>query len=387
MKAMSATKIIVGLNGALQKRFILPDNGILVPGNVHRAASVQTGVGGKGQDVAIAMNCLAPESDSGLRLAQFVGCGSSGNSVYDLLKDTLGESALDLTVRTKEDTRICTSIVASDETTELVEPSGLIDGDEMDELLKKLNGVDAASALCIMGSMPPGCDEETYAKIYDRSASSKTLCLVDSVAGVESLLTKMDTKEDSGPSIFKVNASELCKLAGSKKSSSEAGGITFEELTDAIKLFQEKYSTSRNALFGLAITDGRHPGYFASFDKNSDDTILYKLPVPVLDPGKPLFPIGAGDAVAGGSLAAWLCLTNDDKDSTLSEECWSVLQEQMKANSAIISDPAVNAAVSAFTFGLACGSASCLQEENSVLDPTDVVDLLKKIGNAELVSA
>lgn len=31
--------------------------------------------------------------------------------------------------------------------------------------------------------------------------------------------------------------------------------------------------------------------------------------------------------------------------------------------------------------------SGCLQEENSVLDPADVVDLLKKIGNAELVSA
>eukprot|EP00980_Cylindrotheca_fusiformis_P008179 scaffold1734_cov196-Cylindrotheca_fusiformis.AAC.1 len=50
MKTMAATKIIVGLNGALQKRFILPDEGVLVPGNVHRAKSVQTGVGGKGQD-------------------------------------------------------------------------------------------------------------------------------------------------------------------------------------------------------------------------------------------------------------------------------------------------------------------------------------------------
>lgn len=359
MKAMSATKIIVGLNGALQKRFILPEDGILVPGNVHRAASIQTGVGGKGQDVAIAMNCLAPETNSGIKLAQFVGCGSSGNSVFDLLKDTLGESSLDLTVRTKEDTRICTSIVASDETTELVEPSGVISAEEMDDLLTKLNGVDAAAALCIMGSMPPGCDDETYAKIYDRSASSETLCLVDSVAGVASLLSKMDAKKDSGPSIFKVNASELCKLAGSKKSSSEAGGITFDELTQAIKLFQEKFPTSRDALSGLAITDGRHPGYFASFfDKDSDDTIMYKLPVPVLDPGKPLFPIGAGDAVAGGTLAGWLCLTNGDKGTTLSDECWSVLQEQMKANSAIISDPAVNAAVSAFTFGLACGSAS-----------------------------
>ena len=75
----SPTSIIVGLNGALQKRFILPDEGMLVSGNVHRAEQVQTGVGGKGQDVAIALNCLSPKSN--LNLAQFIGTGSAGNAV------------------------------------------------------------------------------------------------------------------------------------------------------------------------------------------------------------------------------------------------------------------------------------------------------------------
>ena len=73
MRVMSGTKIIVGLNGALQKRFVLPESDTLIPGDVHRARSVQTGVGGKGQDAAIAMNCLS--RDSGLKLAQFVGMG------------------------------------------------------------------------------------------------------------------------------------------------------------------------------------------------------------------------------------------------------------------------------------------------------------------------
>lgn len=354
MKAMTATKIIVGLNGALQKRFILPDEGILVPGNVHRAKSVQTGVGGKGQDVAISMNCLSP--DSGLKLAQFVGVGPSGNQVFDLLSDTLGESALDLTVRTKQDTRICTSIVASDETTELVEPSGLIEYEEMISLLSKLEKSGDVSALCIMGSMPPGCKDDTYAQIYSRTASAKTLCLIDSVAGVEPLLKEIESKEDSGSTVFKVNASELCTLAGCGKNSSEAGGITFDELTDAIAQFKEKFASSSKALTGLAITDGRHPGYYASF--GDDDVSLYKLPIPVLEPGRPLFPIGAGDAVAGGTLAAWLCLTSEGNDSTLSEACSKILRDKFEANSDSISDPGVNAIVSAFSFGLACGSAS-----------------------------
>lgn len=355
MKAMSASKVIVGLNAALQKRFIMPTQD-LVPGNVHRASTVQTGVGGKGQDVAIAMNCLSPNSPD-VKLAQFVGQGATGDAVFDLLVETLGESALDLTVRTKQDTRICTSIVAADETTELVEPSGVIEEGEMNNLMNKLEEETDASALCIMGSMPPGCSDDTYAEIYSRTAGSKTLCLVDSVAGVEPLLKQVAaSSESTGPTVFKVNASELCNLAGCKKSSSETGGITLSELTEAIDQFKKKFAPSASALTGLAITDGRHPGYFASFS-NNDEVALFKLPIPVLEPGKPLFPIGAGDAVAGGTLAAWLCLV-ENNDSTLSDSCLEILKQRFEANSQTISDPELNAIVSAFSFGLACGSAS-----------------------------
>jgi fructose-1-phosphate kinase PfkB-like protein len=356
MKAMSATKIIVGLNGALQKRFILPEQDTLVSGNVHRAQSVQTGVGGKGQDVAIAMNCLSPNSPN-VKLAQFVGNGASGDAVFDLLTETLGESALGLTVRTKQDTRICTSIVGFDETTELVEPSGVIEEGEMNDLMRKLENEKDVAALCIMGSMPPGCKDDTYAEIYSRTAGSKTLCLVDSVAGVESLL-KQIASDSAGPTVFKINASELSNLAGCAKSSSETGGITLAELKEAIAQFKEKFSPSANALTGLAITDGGHPGYYASF---SDGNVsLYKLPIPVLEPGRSLFPIGAGDAVAGGTLAAWLCLTDhiNDSDITLSKRCHEILKEQFEVNCKTMSDPALNAIVSAFSFGLACGSAS-----------------------------
>jgi hypothetical protein len=78
----SSTTIVVGLNAALQKRFILSnDASTLIPGNVHRAKEVQIGVGGKGQDVAISLNCLK-YLPPGLQLAQFVGHGE--------LKHTIG---------------------------------------------------------------------------------------------------------------------------------------------------------------------------------------------------------------------------------------------------------------------------------------------------------
>jgi hypothetical protein len=77
----SSTTIVVGLNAALQKRFILPnDASILIPGNVHRAKEVQIGVGGKGQDVAISLNCLN-YLPAGLQLAQFVGHGELQHTI------------------------------------------------------------------------------------------------------------------------------------------------------------------------------------------------------------------------------------------------------------------------------------------------------------------
>ena len=371
----SPTSIIVGLNGALQKRFILPEEGMLVPGNVHRAEQVQTGVGGKGQDVAIALNCLSPKSN--LNLAQFIGTGSAGNAVFDLLVDTLGKSAMGLTVRVESEMRTCTSIVASDETTELVEPSGVITKQEQGELMNRLEETinNHAAGLCIMGSMPPGCAEDSYAQIYARSAGKQTLCIIDSVAGLEPLFKAISSMENSGPTLFKVNASELCNLAGCSKSKSETGGVLVAELQEAISQFLKRFSpVALNALTGLAITDGRHPGYYASLSESGIS--LFKLPIPVLKSGRTLFPIGAGDAVAAGTLAAWLSLTNRGEDvSFLSTESKKIVSDYSDSiGESEIYDARTRSILSAFAFGLACGSASKLKQIGFSICPCYFVD-------------
>lgn len=238
---MSGTTLIVGLNGALQKRFILPPNSSLVPGDVHRADRVDAGVGGKGQDVAIALSCLGYTSN--LQLAQFVGSGAEGDQVYELLQEMIGKEAMSLTVRPASHMRTCTTIVASDMSTELVEPSGIITKEEQDELMTMLSslsddsGSKGAGALCIMGSMPPGCPPEMYADIYKSIHGEDTLCLIDSVVGLEPLLKTIASSKTSGPTILKVNASELCRLAKVKKTSSEVGGITDDELVKGVQGF------------------------------------------------------------------------------------------------------------------------------------------------------
>lgn len=400
-----ALTVVVGLNGALQKRFVLPSGTSLVPGDVHRADKIQSGLGGKGQDVAVTLSCL--EYSAGLKIAQFVGAGAEGEAVREMLEEKFGSDALDLTVRTASGMRTCTSIVSDESTTELVEPSGVIEDVEMDTLLEKLSDCAAkkkADALCIMGSMPPGCSEETYADIYQRVAGRRTLCLVDSVAGLKPLLKRMassySSQQERGPVILKCNASELCRLAGVNKPSGEADGVKQEELIDAIAMFLKTYPDARRALTAIALTDGAHPSYLAFMPVMSETEFrLFQLPVTKLalkgdggdesmwgqwtesqqksaKPSSPpkIFPIGAGDSVAAGTLAAWKVLTADSKSPSRGP---ATMNEEAEAALAGNESPATRAILAAFSFGLACGTASCLNEENSVVKVSDVLEIFK----------
>eukprot|EP00534_Pseudo-nitzschia_fraudulenta_P003490 CAMPEP_0201133296 /NCGR_PEP_ID=MMETSP0850-20130426/48354_1 /ASSEMBLY_ACC=CAM_ASM_000622 /TAXON_ID=183588 /ORGANISM="Pseudo-nitzschia fraudulenta, Strain WWA7" /LENGTH=479 /DNA_ID=CAMNT_0047403885 /DNA_START=40 /DNA_END=1479 /DNA_ORIENTATION=- len=447
LNSMNDNNVVVGLNGALQKRFVLAGDHVLVPGNVHRAASVSFGVGGKGQDAAIALHCLSEgggpldrdknsdgDSDAvvnttsscnNIRLVQFIGRGSTGDTVYNLLKDRMGEKALEFTVRSSTEMRTCTSIVSSDDTTELVEPSGIIAKGELDALFSVLctrnkenkpddNGF--ARSLCIMGSMPPGCPEDTYARIYSETTGPNSVCVVDSLAGIRPLLQTIadlsKNGDSTGPLLFKINASELCKLAGTSKSNDENGGISVSELIDAIEGFLKKFSIATNdvdatsGVIGLAVTDGKYNAYFVSIRSNhcqeeqeslSPSFWVFKLPVPDLNDkiSRTLYPIGAGDAVAAGTVGAWTSLsaTNTAGSSSpfppvIPEDSFASLDEFVEIilnhcseNTFGLSRVQVQA-MAAFAFGLACGSASCLLEENSILDTMDVKRLFKVMVNS-----
>ncbi len=106
-------------------------------------------------------------------------------------------------------------------------------------------------------------------------------------------------------------------------------------------------------------------------------------PVDLSDRGT-LYPIGAGDTVSAGTLAAMQHLRRrrgrrggsggrcvvvpPDVGGLLSEKCaeWAIGSEEG-------GDDAGCGMAAAFAFGLACGSASCLQEDNSVFDVDDAV--------------
>lgn len=385
---ISDKSVVVGLNAAFQKRFILPPSTSLSPGSVHRADSVEEGLGGKGQDVAVTLRHLWPEPSSRpLALAQFVGIGPGGDAVMSLLAETLGEGgAWDaLTVRTKSVMRTCTSIVGSDSTTELVEPSGIIEEEEMQGLLGRIDALASsddeslgAAALCIMGSVPPGCPDDTYGNLCSAISADQTLTVIDSVIGLTPLLASLKEKRASdsyeGGAVLKINASELCRLSGVIQSgSSEADGVSLDELKEAVSSFSSQYSAS-DSLDYMAITDGRHPAHLV----NVQDSSLYKLGVIDLTSDQTLYPIGAGDSVAAGTLAAWLNLMREDA-SPLEEQCRSALAKWRDNINIEDDDDSLRDILAAFAFGLSCGSASCLQQENSVIATRDVLDLLGKM--------
>lgn len=388
MLKVSGGGVICALNGALQKRFVLPSDSQLVPGNVHRIHDVQVGVGGKGQDVAIALSCLGYKK---MTIAQFIGQGAEGDEVLDLLEERVGRDALKFTIRTASPLRTCTSVVAADSTTELIEPSGTVSPEEMTDLLSNLENIQggSAAAVCVMGSMPPGCPETAYADIYQRSANPDTLCVIDSVAGLQPLIEMIAQEDKRGPTIFKVNASELCALAGIKKSNNEVDGVKQEELVAAIKGFLARFQpAATQALTAIAITDGKHDAHLAVIGNYGKEFQLFTLPIGTLPSGRTLFPIGAGDAVAAGTLAAWQCLMT--QTDNLNDACLPVGIKEALTSFLGLLDASDNAAtlkmLSAFSFGLACGSASCLCEENSVLAIEDALRLFS-LGKPAFLSS
>lgn len=103
--------------------------------------------------------------------------------------------------------------------------------------------------------------------------------------------------------------------------------------------------------------------------------------------------VGPLDAVAAGTVGAWTSLAANDVTTTSSSSFPSVISEDSLASLVVFLEGILNhcstasidlnmvqaQAVASFAFGLACGSASCLQEENSVVDPSDVNTLFEEM--------
>lgn len=409
--ALSQSVAVIGLNAALQKRFVLPPGQNLAPGNVHRAQRCETGVGGKGQDVGVALSCLlchkskakaamanSPD-DKSVLVAQFLGAGAAGDAVSHALRTRHGLSDA-LTVRNAAPLRTCTTIVGADESTELVETSGEVTVEEMALLRRKVDEMTKeggkADCVCVMGSMPPGCEVDTYAELTERLAGRGTLVLIDSVVGLDPLLVALakirgegDGSKKGGGAVLKLNAAELCKLAGVEKAGGEGDRVSAEELAASARGFAAAHAGAVGALDYLCVTDGKWPGHLVEV---SADFRTWQLPAVDLSGEGTLYPIGAGDTVAAGTLAAWQYLhrrlaNSDGFFGVISSEIGMKLSNRVVewSKGASAEEEAGVRMATAFAFGLSCGSASCLQQENSVFDVDDAVKFFSTMNQMAVV--
>lgn len=450
MQQSSSYTIVIGLNPALQKRFILSSKTpYLVPGNVHRASIIEEGIGGKGQDVYVALHCLSSfrsESDhqtknrlndnndgkqnnnynnnnnalNHVKLVQFLGKGVEGDTVLSYFLNRYEQDFdLSLTIRNEEKLRICTTIIESEDyetgqakkpkiimsvgSTELIEPSGTIQQHEIEELRQAVRSLRIGTAssnkdehaivngICFMGTLPPGCPSFLYADIYrsiilkltssdNTSCYHVPLCLIDSVIGLDHLFHEMNVYRDATKktNMLKINMAELCMITGIKTEKiHDIANAEIDQVRKAMKALYTIYPESRGALSFVAITNGMFPSFLVhvSNDQSTDD-VIYRFTIPKLSPmtakggdgnydvavrgTDKLYTIGAGDAVTACTLAAWEYLNNRKSDQRLDE---SIRASLLK--SVVFGEDIAN---TAFSFGLACGTASCIEKDNSVFN-------------------
>ena len=335
--------VVLGLNGALQRRIAFEAPVTL--GAVNRAAESSSGVGGKGQGAFLAAVACGAEAS----LAMFFG-GDEGDAMAGALRAQCGGGADEgLWVRTASATRICTTLVAPDgDATEIVEPSGAVAGDEVDALTSALKRRAPAGGVLVCGSVPPGVPGATYyGACVEAVAGPGARILVDSVVGVEATLAA--AAANACDAALKLNARELLAVAGDPVDAAAADGVADPaRVGRAAAAVAAALDPGQTCLAAVLWTDGAHPA--GAFVPSTGAT--FELALPPL-PGPVLSPIGAGDAVAGATFAAWL----------------------NAADRADGADGDVPAPVAAFARGLSVGAASCLTRENAAFDAAVAAEL------------
>lgn len=297
----AALKVLaIGPNPALQRvlRFDAP----FVLGGVNRAASVSQYVGGKGQGVALAIQRLSPGAAAA---AQFVGGDNGRFVVAELLK--LGVSSI--SQETSADTRICTTLIGSGSSTELIDPSGTCSEAEVDGLLLKLEAsLDQYAAIALCGTSPPGA-AALFARFCERAAAAAGIVLLDGFKGVDAPLAS------GRVDILKLNVGEVLELTQTESPDAAAA-----------KLLYAKDAPLRRPGALLALTDGPEPARLYSHEG------AWRLSVPAIEC---VNAIGAGDVCTGVFLHTYAAADRRDAE----------------------------AAVDAFAWGLAAACARCTREQ------------------------
>jgi 1-phosphofructokinase family hexose kinase len=263
--------LTVTLNAAIDRTVAVPNFRL---GHRHRSVESRTVAGGKGINVARALNLLGrPVIATG-----FVG-GPTGRRVLEQLHE---ESVLTDFIRIAAETRINLAVIdpTSGEQTEINERGPAVSPEEVQKLFERIGYLAGGAKLCVLaGSVPPGAGDDLYARLVSDLNRRGVPVVLD--AEGEAMLEGVR----AGASMVTPNEAEAEELVG-------------QEFADRGDLAQGLLELVRLGASEAAIT--RLDGCVATVGEGNSRRLLEVHTEPL----EPVSTVGSGDAFLAGYVAA-----------------------------------------------------------------------------------
>lgn len=261
--------ITVTMNPAIDKTVEIEE---LQPGGLNRIQKVEYDAGGKGINVSKTIRELGGTSVA----VGFLG-GNAGKTIESVLDDRgIQHDFVWVDGETRTNTKV---FERNGAVTELNEPGTVITEEQMEALLKKIEGYAKEDTLIVLsGSIPAGVDKKIYAKITESAHAKGAQVLMDADGEL------FKNSLSAAPDIIKPNREELEAYIGADYKMSE------DELFHAAKKLME------NGIQTVAVSMGKGGAMFVK------DGVEKRCPaVPV----KAHSTVGAGDAMVAALAYAW----------------------------------------------------------------------------------
>jgi 1-phosphofructokinase family hexose kinase len=263
--------VTVTLNAAVDRTLTVPN---FQTGHRHRASASLTSAGGKGINVARALKRL----DSPVIATGLAG-GRTGDRIIDELAS---EAILNDFVRISDESRTSTALVdpTAGTLSEVYEWGPAVRPDELEVLLDKLHYLSrVASYVVFSGSLPRDVEDDFYAEAIRDLNKRGVHCVLDTEG--EPLRVGVDAE----PFLVSPNQREAESLVGQEFSDDEDFLVALDAIADLGA--RNVLITQETSCFGLF--------------REEKTLRRFRASIPRIEP---VAPVGAGDVLLAGFLAA-----------------------------------------------------------------------------------
>jgi len=263
--------VTVTLNAAVDRTLTVPN---FQPGHRHRASASLTSAGGKGVNVARALKTLE---------APVIATGLAGGRAGDrIIEELAGEAILNDFVRIADESRTSTAVVdpTAGRLSEIYEWGPAVRPEELEMLLDKLRYLSrVASFVVFSGSLPRDVEDDFYAEAIRDLNRRGLQCVLDCEG--EPLRVGVEAE----PFLVSPNQREAESLVGQEFSDHEDFVMALDVIAD---------------LGAPNVLITQETSCFALFHEERQ-VRRFRASVPRVDP---VAPVGAGDVLLAGFLAA-----------------------------------------------------------------------------------